>query len=189
MKSDLAAPPAPAATNLLALRAAAGDQEAFTALVERLAPALHRYLVTTGATVADADDLVQEAFIRAHAALPGFDPRYAFTTWLYTIAHRLRLNRVARARVSVPLEAVPEPAQAEQEPAEERPEAATDLWATARRLLPARQAEALWLRYGEDLAIPDIARILDLTGVHVRVLLHRARARLARHLRPSAEEP
>jgi RNA polymerase sigma factor (sigma-70 family) len=158
----------------------AGDQEAFSELVRRLAPGLHRYLVATGTAASDADDLVQEAFIRAHRALADFDRRYAFTTWLYTIAHRLRLNRRARVDRQVALGAIPEPAAPEADAARFEEAPATPLWDLARALLPERQMHALWLRYGEDMDIGAIARVLGTNALNIRVMLHRARARLAR---------
>jgi DNA-directed RNA polymerase specialized sigma24 family protein len=48
--------------------------------------------------------------------------------------------------------------------------------------LPARQFEVLWLRYGEDCDIIDIACVLDTTRINVKVMLHRARRTLAKFL-------
>ncbi len=163
----------------------AGDPAAFGEPGRRLAPGLHRYLVATGTGASDADDLVQDAFMRAHRALADFDRRYAFTTWLYTIAHRLRLNRRARVDRQVALGAIPEPAAPEPAAPEavgalgdER--ASTPMWDLARELLPERQMHALWLRYGEDMDIGAIARVLGTNALNIRVMLHRARTRLAR---------
>jgi len=50
-----------------------------------------------------------------------------------------------------------------------------NLWERARAVLPARQFEILWLRFAEDLSTEETARIVGLTQVHVKVLVHRAR--------------
>jgi RNA polymerase sigma-70 factor (ECF subfamily) len=57
-----------------------------------------------------------------------------------------------------------------------------NLWDRA-RALPRKQYDALWLRYAEDMSVKDVARTMGLTLVHVKVLLYRARVRLAREHR------
>jgi len=56
---------------------------------------------------------------------------------------------------------------------------------TARNTLSANHYDALWLHYGEDLAVAEIATIMGKTRVHVKVMLHRARHRLRQALRDS----
>jgi len=163
-----------------------GDAEAFAALVRSHVPRLHRYLVATGLGHHDADDLVQEAFLRVHRHLDRYDPRYAFTTWLFTIAHRLRLSFVERRRTHADLGSISEPTAAETTSADEGP---SGTWALARRVLSERHFQLLWLRYGEDLEMEEIARINDCTMINVRVSLHRARAKLEQHLRAEGLAP
>ena len=63
-----------------------------------------------------------------------------------------------------------------------RTELRRGLWDLAARVLSEEQRDALWLRYAEDLPPLEIARVLDRRPSTVRVLLFRARARLAEHL-------
>lgn len=188
MSAALAMPldgvPAPTADAALMRAARGGDERAFADLVRRHAGPLHRYLVATGLPAHDADDVVQESFIRAHRALAAFDERWAVSTWLYTIAHRLRINRQTRARRHPPLEAVPEPHAAPDSAREPGRGDDAPVWELARRVLTERQAHALWLRYGEALEPREIGRVLGTSALNARVILHRARAALARHLRP-----
>lgn len=164
-----------------------GDADAFAALVRHHVPRLHRYLVATGIGHHDADDLVQEAFLRVHRHLDRYDSRYAFTTWLFTIAHRLRLSFVERRRTHADLGSISEPAATEDpRPADDVP---GGTWALARRVLNERHFQLLWLRYGEDLEMDEIARISDCTTINVRVSLHRARAKLEQHLRAAGLAP
>ena len=69
-----------------------------------------------------------------------------------------------------------------------RREEARNLWQRARQLLPDGQFQALWLRYIEDMDIEQIARVLGKTQTHVKVLLFRARHKLAAELE-TAEPP
>ena len=65
-------------------------------------------------------------------------------------------------------------------------EAEDELWQLARRTLPELQCQALWLKYAEEMSVEQIARVLRRTQVHVKVLLFRARTRLARELETQA---
>jgi RNA polymerase sigma-70 factor, ECF subfamily len=164
-------------------QAVAGDATAFAALVDSHAPRLHRWLIATGSTHHDAEDLAQDAFIRAHRALDRYDPRWAFSTWLYTIAQRLRCDHHAKQRrllslqgsAAETLEAAPH--TDEMEPAA-APFPAGSLWALARQHLSEADVQVLWLHYAEALDAAAIARILASNALAVRVRLHRARSRL-----------
>jgi RNA polymerase sigma-70 factor (ECF subfamily) len=159
----------------LAERACAGDGEAFAELVERHAARVHRWLCATGLAPSDADDVVQEAFVRVHRHLARYDRRRSFSTWLFAIAHRVRLDCVTRRRQHAPLEAATVAAQDEAAPSFPP----GSLWSRLRALLPERSFQALWLHYGEGLDAAGVAQVLGITGLHARVLLHRARSRCA----------
>ncbi len=173
----------------LIVAAQGGDAHAFAALVRTHVPRLHRYLVTTGVSHHDADDLVQDAFLRVHRNLNRYDPRYAFTTWLYTIAHRLRLNWMSRKRVHAALDSIPEPHRADAPAANDEESQLDGTWLIARQVLSPRHFQLLWLRYGEDLELEAIASICACTVLNVRVSMHRARTRLEQHLRSSGFAP
>ncbi|HYW31088.1 MAG TPA: RNA polymerase sigma factor [Gemmatimonas sp.] len=74
-----------------------GDESAATAIVERHAPALARFAVRLGVTD-DIDELVQDTFVRAFAALDGFRADSALRTWLFTIERHLVLDRRRSAK-------------------------------------------------------------------------------------------
>ncbi|MEK7413447.1 MAG: RNA polymerase sigma factor, partial [Planctomycetota bacterium] len=116
---------------ILARRAASGDAAAFDQLVERHVPRLHRWLVVSGTTNHDADDVVQDACLRAWRAISTYDPRWAFTTWIFTIAHRIRLDLVARRREHVVL------TMDRAQPDQSDPLPSAGIWARARELLSA----------------------------------------------------
>jgi RNA polymerase sigma-70 factor (ECF subfamily) len=74
-----------------------GDERAATAIVERHAPALARFASRLG-VVDDVEELVQDTFVRAFAALDGFRADSALRTWLFTIERRLVLDRRRAAK-------------------------------------------------------------------------------------------
>ena len=76
----------------LAREAAADDMDAFEELVRRRRSGLVRFLASFTQSAADADDLVQETFLRAYRNLANYDPRKPFLPWLYVIARRLAIN-------------------------------------------------------------------------------------------------
>ena len=168
---------------ILARRAASGDAAAFDELVGRHIPRLHRWLVSSGTTSHDADDVVQEACLRAWSAIANYNSRWAFTTWIFTIANRIRLDLVTRRREHVVL------TMDRVQPEEPDPLPAEGLWSRARALLSEDEYRALWLRYAEDLEPAEIAQVLGSNAIVIRVRLHRARRRLERALRTTSGYP
>ena len=84
-------------------RAQEGDREAFSALVRRHQRRVYATAYRVVGNHSDADDLMQEAFLRAYRALKTFDGRSDFFTWLYRIVINLALNHlrsVQRQRTS-----------------------------------------------------------------------------------------
>jgi RNA polymerase sigma-70 factor (ECF subfamily) len=106
----------------------------------------------------------------------------SFATWLFTIARRKCIDRHRAARPAADGEMPELPDLNDPAVLLSRREAEQDLWATARRSLPELHFYALWLKYAEEMNVKDIARVLRKTQVHVKVLLFRARTRLAREL-------
>lgn len=170
---------------LLVRRAKGGCVESFAALMTRHQVGVAHYVrQVLGAASPDVDDMVQEAFVRAHRSLADYDERWAFSTWLFTIARRCCLNharaerRRRRRDTSV---ARPETAAASGDPLATviAVEAGVSLWAAARVVLTERQFSALWLRYVEDLPLEDVAAVLECPVGTAKTLLFRARVRLA----------
>ena len=73
----------------------AGDSDAYAALVTRHGPMLFRVAFRITGNEADAEDAVQDAFLRAYRKLAGFEARSNFGTWVYRIAVRCALDRIA----------------------------------------------------------------------------------------------
>jgi RNA polymerase sigma-70 factor, ECF subfamily len=168
----------------LACQAQAGSRRCFERLVRRYAIRLFHYLRPRTASDQDAEDLLQETFLRTYSHIGSFDPRYRFSTWIYTIATRLLYSHYRRER---PIEIPPDTAATFRGPDEEmlHEEEGRLLWQTARKL-PADQYQALWLRYVEDMAPQAIAQIMKKSRLHTHVLLHRARINMNKKMNPAA---
>src|SRR5689334_24371808 len=75
-------------------QARAGDADAFRVLVERHSRSLFRLAYRMTGNQSDAEDVVQESFLRAYRQLGKFDDRASFGTWLYRIATNCSLDLV-----------------------------------------------------------------------------------------------
>lgn len=177
----------------LAQRAHSGCAVAFDELAKRYRPrlltALQRRL---SGSLSDAEDVAQETLARAWEKIQQYDRQYQFSTWLYTIAFRLAVDhqrRHKKRRNDVSLVDNSEPADSGRfvRRVEEQDEAVS-LWAIAQQVLNESQYTVMWLRYGKDLDLDEVARRTGRTKVGTRVLLHRARKALQRHAAPRMQE-
>jgi RNA polymerase sigma-70 factor (ECF subfamily) len=170
----------------LVQRAQRGDEFAFEQLVRRH----QRYVFNVAYRVlndyAEAEDITQEAFVRAWRGLPGFRGQARFTTWIYRIVHNLCLNRLPGLRRELlrtePLEealAAPAPSQAELVEVRER---VAFLHAQLDQL-PEKYRLVLTLRYLQHLSYDEIAAALDLPVGTVKTHIHRARRLLVEQSR------
>jgi RNA polymerase sigma-70 factor (ECF subfamily) len=163
-----------------------GMPDSFNEIVRRYSPHLLRFVRAGVANLQDAEDIVQETFLRAYGKRERFNSRYSLKCWLFTIAHRCRISFLRRQR--------PEASQAY--PGDEtspsplatliQQQEMSLLWHEAGRL-PKDQFTVLWLRYQEAMDIAQVARVMGKSRVHIRVLLHRARQALSLSLQSDGE--
>jgi RNA polymerase sigma-70 factor (ECF subfamily) len=174
----------------LARRAAGGCVASFSTLARRYqVPVVHYVRQLAGRGGADAEDVAQEAFLRAWRHIADYDPRFAFSTWLFTIARRTWLNQMRatrRRRAREAAVAVADMGGGEAVAAAIATERATRLWQVARAELSEREFTSLWMRYVEDKAVAEIAMVLDKPVATVKVILFRARRRLEPFVRDLA---
>ncbi len=81
----------------LMARYQAGDSAAVTALVEGVSPQLHRFFMAQSANRSDADDLLQETWLRIHRVRHTYRPGEPVLPWFYAIARRVRIDHYRRA--------------------------------------------------------------------------------------------
>ena len=169
----------------LARAARDGDLAAFEELVRRYQRPLFGYLYRMCGSPDAAEELAQQAFVRAWQGLGGFRGDASFKTWLYRIATNLAINRVTRRKPTCDLpESLPAPNSSE--PAERYArERRIALVREALEQLPADQRAALVLVEYQELSYQDTARALGRSVRAVDSLLVRARRNLRKLLEPA----
>jgi RNA polymerase sigma-70 factor, ECF subfamily len=174
--------PQPAADELqLVRRAQEGDSLAFDELARRFRPRLVHWLRQKTGCWADAEDIAQQSLVRAFQRIDQHDLRRPFSVWLYRIAARLLVDhsRKSRPQNGLKTESLHDRRTAAPDERIVADELRDNLWTTAQRVLDRQQYAALWLRYAEEMSLDDVAHVLGRTKIGARVLLHRARRRLA----------
>jgi RNA polymerase sigma-70 factor (ECF subfamily) len=174
-------------------RARQGDSEAFRVLVERHSRQVFRLAFRMTGNEQDAEDVVQESFLRAYRQLGRFESRANFGTWLYRIvancavdAMRARQARQSHARVDIveDLETVAAPAES---PTPDRLAHSGEIRrrvALALNGLSPLERAAFTLRHYEGRSIDDISRTLGLRTSAAKHSVFRAVRKLRTALAP-----
>lgn len=161
----------------LVTRACAGDRGAFEQLVQMHADRLYAVALRLSGDRHEAEEIVQETFLRAWRGLGRFEGRSRFFTWLYRIgvneARRSADRQRARPRSAPLADEIPDERQAPQAHAE-----AHELHAALGRAiaaLPLEQRLPLVLRDVEGLSTSEAAAVMELGEAAFKSRLHRAR--------------
>jgi RNA polymerase sigma-70 factor (ECF subfamily) len=174
--------------SLEALRA--GDKDEFARLVEAYSGVIYRLAIKMLENPQDAEDVLQETFIKAYRNMPGFDGRSSLSTWLYRIATNEALMLIRRhKRVTVSIDEPLETDEQEQMPLQITdwcclPEEelmsteARDYMDRAIDDLPYSLRVVFLLRDIEGLSTHEAADVLELSEAAVKTRLSRARLRL-----------
>ena len=158
------------------------DEEAFTAFYQRTARQVWAYLARISGSSTLADDLLQESYLRfLTAAAPWRDGEVACRRYLFRIATNLMRDHWRRPQAT-PLEDVPEAILPSVTLGSDRIDSEALLGPALMRLKP-RERQLLWLAYAEGYNHKEIAAITGLRATGIRLLLFRARQKLARFLR------
>lgn len=165
----------------LVQRALSNDQEAIATLVNRYSGAVYNQAYRMLGSQQEAEDAVQEVFLRAYRRLDSYDPSRRLITWLLTISSNYCIDRLRRRRLTwLTLDDVafwlP---SAESGP--ERSALLGERRAQVQRALqqiPEGYRSVTVLRYWHDLSYLEIAEALNLTEATVKTRLHRARKML-----------
>lgn len=172
----------------------AGESEAFRVLVERHSASLFRLAYRMTRNEQDAQDVVQETFLRAYRQLHRFEERAGFGTWLYRIGVNcaLDLMRSRQRRTELPVgndpdERSPLDVLAAHAPGADRlvysAEVKQRLAAAMARLTPNERA-AFTLRHFEGMSSDEIARTLGLRSNAAKNTIFRAVQKLREALEP-----
>ncbi|MDP2948789.1 MAG: sigma-70 family RNA polymerase sigma factor [Chloroflexota bacterium] len=158
-----------------------GDEEAIAELYNSYFPRVYRYMLARTSNVADAEDLTEDVFIRVLDALERFEWRQApFSAWLFRIAHNAIVSHQrrdgARGKVGPLLPTLPVRTPGPEEVVEAR--LALEEVMRATRNLPEAQRRVIALRFGAGLSVAETARALGKGEGNVKVIQHKAIAKL-----------
>jgi RNA polymerase sigma-70 factor (ECF subfamily) len=169
-----------------------GSESAFRDIVQRYQRPIYGLIVRMVRDPARAEELAQDAFVKAFRALHTYDVHRKFSAWLFTIAHHVAIDEVRKgALVTEPIEETTADGTRMREFADtsaatpavltERIELAGALQKAIARLRPDYR-EVVALRYERDLDYDEIVEITGLPMGTVKSTLHRARKELAEHM-------
>jgi RNA polymerase sigma-70 factor (ECF subfamily) len=175
-----------AADRELVMRAQSGDARAFEELIRLHSPRLVRMLVRFVGSSPDAEEVAQEAFLKAWRALPQFRGEAQFSTWLYRIAvneGKRKLAHEARRR-TLPIDDVVDnvPDLSEGPPALAESAEVEKYLERCISELPAHYRAAVVLRDVEGLTNEEAAELLELDLRNFKSRLHRGRMAIRRRL-------
>ncbi len=156
-----------------------GATNSFAELVALYQPRLLSFLLAHCQNREDAEDAIQEAFINAFRHIGSYNPKWKFSTWLFTIARRAAIPR----KMTPHFESLEEGFERGAElVAKDSPNITEDsnIWLLIRPYLTQESFHLLWFFYAEELSLKDIAKIFDKNVSWVKVNLHRAREKLSK---------
>ncbi len=172
----------------------AGDRDAFRVVVERHSHSLFRLAYRMTGNEHDAEEVVQETFLRAYRRLNKFESRSSFSTWLYRIAVNCSLDFSRKRRQHdehqlAPNPELPDPVESlpASEPSADRlvmsAEVRRKVEATMNELTEKEKA-AFVLRHYEGMSIEEVARAMGLRANAAKNNIFRAVQKLRRALEP-----
>lgn len=160
--------------------------EAFAGIYDLFAPMIFRYVKLKVQNRAEAEDLLQEVFLKAWEGLPSFQPeRGSFRAWLYRIASNTvndYFRRIYRKPTPVELKDYEEIAGGESVEEEVAVMSEVEGIKTALQALRPVYREVLELRFIQDLTVAETASVLGRSNLAVRLVQSRALKKLRRFL-------
>lgn len=168
-------------------KAKAGDGKAIEAIIRAHQDALYAFILRLSGRPDVAEDIVQEAFVRVLKNLDRFDPRFRFSTWVFTIAKRLYVNAMQKHAPSFDSDIVggwkgdAETPGTTSVRSEHRDRLRTAIDDALEQLNP-QQREIVLLFHQQSWGIAEIAVHLDMPEGTVKSHLHRARKRMKKHM-------
>ena len=153
-----------------------GSRQDFEALIKRYSKKLYLFIFNRTGNREDTEDIIQETFLKAYKNLSGYDPKWNFSTWIYTIAQRTSISHFRHTNVRE--KALIFPFSQSESPEEKiMKDDVKNIWNATGKLGPVKQ-EVIRLRYGDGLTIKEIAKITGKSSVNIRVILYRAKSEL-----------
>lgn len=166
------------------LRILAGHAEEYAYFLDRYAEATHRLVAGIVDCAEDAEEVTQDAFIRAYEKLGSFRGDCRFSTWLYRIAYRLALRRAQTQRPEQPFDDEPQWERISDDVAlpllndDEATDEQVEQLRQALDQLHPDERTLLMLTYEEERPAAETANIMGLSEANVRTRLCRLRKKL-----------
>lgn len=156
-----------------------GDRNTYAELVERHHRGLTCHICNMVKDAEVADDLAQDAFIKAYWGLKRYNPDYQFSTWIYRIATNLALDWL-RKRRNISLDDIPEPAAPEDDWLK-RKELAGKIQ-VALEQLSGKYQTVIRLHYWQGLGYNQMSEVMDVPIGTIKTWLYRAKGQLKEKL-------
>ena len=169
----------------LVIKCLNGSEKDFEKLIERYSKKLYLFIYYRTENNEDTEDIIQETFLKVYRNLSSYDPKWNFSTWIYTIAARTASShfRYENVRKREPMIQLNPAATPEEEIMKND---ISSIWKAAGKLSKAK-FEIIRLRYGDGLSIKEIGKITGKSSVNIRVLIFRAKNELIRILNNTGE--
>lgn len=166
-----------------------GDEQAYGVLLDRHLERIHALAQRMLGNAADAEEVAQDAFLRAWQQIPNWQPGTAkFSTWLHRVAMNLCHDALRRRRDSRPVEDI-QPVSGEPGPEQlARRQDRSGRVQAALATLPERQREALVLSHYQELSQREAAAVLEISEEALESLLARGRRALRAALAEELED-
>ena len=159
-----------------------GDPDAPGALIAAISPRLLRFFRSQAASRQQADDLLQDTWLRIHRVRHTYRPGAPVLPWIYAIARRARVDGYRRTRRimmhETTMEVLPEP------PSQAEPRDTLPAFETLVAALPDAQREVITMLKVGGLSLEEVARATSSTVGAVKQKAHRAYERLRKLLQP-----
>ncbi|WP_102349491.1 RNA polymerase sigma factor SigW [Bacillus sp. Marseille-P3661] len=170
-----------------------GDQNAFAEIVELFKDKVYQLCYRMIGNAHEAEDLAQEAFIRAYVNIHSYDINRKFSTWLYRIATNLSIDRLRKRKPDYYLDAEIQGTegltmyshlQSDEPLPEESVESLEfqEMIQSEINELPPMYRSVIVLKYIEELSLKEISEILDIPIGTVKTRIHRGREALRKKL-------
>ncbi|MEH7181230.1 RNA polymerase sigma factor SigW [Neobacillus vireti] len=171
-----------------------GDQDAFAEIVEIYSNSIYQLGYRMLGNRHEAEDIAQEAFIRAYVNIKSFNQDLKFSTWLFRIATNLCIDRIRKKKPDYYLDAEVSGTDgltmysqlSSDSPLPENELESLELQETVQKeilKLPDKYRSVIVLKYIEELSLNEISEILDMPLGTVKTRIHRGREALRQQLR------
>lgn len=161
-----------------------GNVDHYRILVERYHVGLVQHLFNITRDGHNAEDLAQEAFIKAYEKLAQYNADYAFSTWLYKIADNMAYRQIKQLKPTTDIADIQEMIPDEKPSAGEQVDRDRNRSAVRRAVetLPVDYRQVVTLYYFDNCSYEEIAEIVERPIGTVRTWLHRAKDQLRKEL-------